>query len=102
MFLSMQERKLGIVQPAAFDLIQTRGCGDFTGRITRLLVLAAMVAVPAWGQETPKLPGPPPDRPLLLPRDMARICAAKCENPCATWASWQPDFQSSYEACTAS
>jgi hypothetical protein len=65
-----------------------------------LLVLAALMAVPAWGQEQPKF-FPPSPRPLLLPRDMARICAAKCEKPCATWAGWQPDFQSSYQACTA-
>jgi hypothetical protein len=81
----------------------------------RTLMFAAIAicgAVPAWGQGGPKtalpifreapgqlareLYGPKPS-----PEVIVQACGAKCGKPCANWASWQTDFQFSYDACVA-
>src|SRR5262249_30098039 len=94
--------------------------GDSTSRCgmsptVRAIGIAALVvgwaaASPAVGQEQPRRTASRlhqdcgatsrlriPNRSVHI---QARLCGPpNCEKPCATWASWQPDFESSRAAC---
>ncbi len=72
--------------------------------------IAICGALPAWGQDEPKAtlpifreaPGALAHHyyaPASPPEELAQVCKAKCDKPCANWARSQTDYQFSYEAC---